>query len=599
MVRNRYRAPVLLALLIWIWPAFVAGQSTWYSAYESALEEISAGHWEEAISHLQRALELKPKPELEARTYGVWRRDYLPFYYLGLAHFNLGHDDEALNWFDRSLDAGEIRKSPEYLELLNSYRNAILAKNSRALPDSAMKVKIEAELENGMRLAEEDELEDALVRFESVLTLDPENAVASEQRQRIKAEIQRREEQSQRQEKIASLISLGNSQFEDGNLEDAQASFEEVLSIDPGHAEAAELRDKVRQRLGQIAQESRRRSALVASLHTLGDSLFGRGMLDEAGKCYSRALEIDPADSLSRRLVRQIGEMIERRNRGNRLVQLLAEAQRLIGRDSLIAARDVIRMALDLGPDPRADSLYRLVEGRFADSERRLRAQEAPQLVLDPSDSSLAVKTPSITIRGSATDYDGILRVTLEVAGRPLVLFSHDGEEPAPATVSFEKALALARGVNIFALTVTDGQGNSVVARRVVLYEPGFWRNPLFRYALALLVVGCAVGYYYHRRNAFHILYNRLRRRPFELIAPNPFIVGNPIRSREMFFGREDDFRYVKNKVDNEKYGSLILLFGERRAGKTSVLYQILGGKLGPSYLPVFVDMQAMAIYDD
>jgi len=76
-------------------------------------------------------------------------------------------------------------------------------------------------------------------------------------------------------------------------------------------------------------------------------------------------------------------------------------------------------------------------------------------------------------------------------------------------------------------------------------------------------------------------------------------IVGNPIRTRKMFFGREDDFRYVKNKVDNEKYGSLIVLFGERRAGKTSVLYQILGGRLGLHYLPVFIDMQAMAINDD
>jgi hypothetical protein len=28
----------------------------------------------------------------------------------------------------------------------------------------------------------------------------------------------------------------------------------------------------------------------------------------------------------------------------------------------------------------------------------------------------------------------------------------------------------------------------------------------------------------------------------------NPYIVGNPICSREMFFGREDDFQYVVRK---------------------------------------------------
>jgi len=66
-----------------------------------------------------------------------------------------------------------------------------------------------------------------------------------------------------------------------------------------------------------------------------------------------------------------------------------------------------------------------------------------------------------------------------------------------------------------------------------------------------------------------------------------------------MFFGREDDFSFVKSKVDNEQYGSLIVLFGERRAGKTSLLYQILGGRLGSNYVPVFIDMQAMAVNND
>ncbi|MCE5272685.1 ATP-binding protein, partial [bacterium] len=114
-----------------------------------------------------------------------------------------------------------------------------------------------------------------------------------------------------------------------------------------------------------------------------------------------------------------------------------------------------------------------------------------------------------------------------------------------------------------------------------------------------ILIILSGGGYYYYRRNAMRQFLDRFRRRPFELIQPNPFIVGNPIRSKEMFFGREDDFRFVKNKVDIERYGSLIVLFGERRAGKTSVMYQILGGRLGPHYLPVFVDMQAMAVNDD
>ena len=108
------------------------GQDTWYSRYELAREKISAGRWEEAVAHLERAIELKSAPELDARTYGVWRKDYLPYYHLGLAHFNLGHDQTALKYFKRSLAEGAITGSPEQLELLRNYQSAIEAKAGTA-----------------------------------------------------------------------------------------------------------------------------------------------------------------------------------------------------------------------------------------------------------------------------------------------------------------------------------------------------------------------------------------------------------------------------------------------------------------------------------
>ena len=91
----------------------VKGQNTWYSHYELGLEKIGASRWEEAVGHLEQALLLKPAPELNARTYGVWRRDYLPYYHLGLAHYNLGNDEKALEYFELSLAGGAILESPE------------------------------------------------------------------------------------------------------------------------------------------------------------------------------------------------------------------------------------------------------------------------------------------------------------------------------------------------------------------------------------------------------------------------------------------------------------------------------------------------------
>ncbi len=75
----------------------------------------------------------------------------------------------------------------------------------------------------------------------------------------------------------------------------------------------------------------------------------------------------------------------------------------------------------------------------------------------------------------------------------------------------------------------------------------------------------------------------------------NPYIVGNPIKTREMFFGREDDFQYVAKKIGGAKSNQVLVFCGERRSGKTSILFQILNGRLGERFLPVLVDMQILA----
>lgn len=79
----------------------------------------------------------------------------------------------------------------------------------------------------------------------------------------------------------------------------------------------------------------------------------------------------------------------------------------------------------------------------------------------------------------------------------------------------------------------------------------------------------------------------------------NPYIVGNPIKDRKMFFGREDDFEFIRTKVTGGKTGGFLVLCGSRRSGKTSILFQILDGRLGEEFVPVLIDMQAMTVEND
>jgi hypothetical protein len=126
-----------------------------------------------------------------------------------------------------------------------------------------------------------------------------------------------------------------------------------------------------------------------------------------------------------------------------------------------------------------------------------------------------------------------------------------------------------------------------------------FWKRWWF-YALLIAVAGLALGAIFAARRAQEREYVLPRElRTYAPIEPNPFIVGNPIRTEQMFYGREDDFRYVRTKLEGTSQGIVIVFCGERRVGKSSILYQVAAGRLGKRFIPVFVDLQEMVIASD
>ncbi|MFC1716376.1 two-component regulator propeller domain-containing protein [Candidatus Poribacteria bacterium] len=117
-------------------------------------------------------------------------------------------------------------------------------------------------------------------------------------------------------------------------------------------------------------------------------------------------------------------------------------------------------------------------------------------------------------------------------------------------------------------------------------------------YTRAGFIIGAILVAFLVPASAFATVLIRQKRQAFEPIS-NPYIVGNPIRAKEMFFGRESDFEFVRAKLATGQSGLVIVFAGERRSGKTSILFQILEGALGEQFVPVLVDMQAMAVDSD
>ena len=71
----------------------------------------------------------------------------------------------------------------------------------------------------------------------------------------------------------------------------------------------------------------------------------------------------------------------------------------------------------------------------------------------------------------------------------------------------------------------------------------------------------------------------------------NPYIAGAPVTEARMFFGREDVFDWIQNSLTGRYADHTLVIHGQRRVGKTSVLKQ-LGNRLPKQYIPVFFDLQ-------
>lgn len=187
-------------------------------------------------------------------------------------------------------------------------------------------------------------------------------------------------------------------------------------------------------------------------------------------------------------------------------------------------------------------------------------------------------------------------------------LYRLDGEGPweqLPARQELTRDVSfvdLASGAHTFELRALNRDLYGINAPPVkmgVRIDVYVWKKWWF-YGVGLMSLagfGVAAGFFYRYKTREYVLPPELKH--YVPIEPNPFIVGNPIRNEDMFFGREDDFRYVRTKLEGAAQGSVIVLCGDRRTGKSSILYQILNGRLGNRFIPVFVDLQEMVVSND
>jgi hypothetical protein len=82
--------------------------------------------------------------------------------------------------------------------------------------------------------------------------------------------------------------------------------------------------------------------------------------------------------------------------------------------------------------------------------------------------------------------------------------------------------------------------------------------------------------------------------KPFQRIFPIPYVTGTPLQSDAMFVGRGEILQFVREHLLGAYQNNVIVLHGQRRTGKTSILYQ-LRRVLAETHVCVLVDMQGKA----
>ncbi len=84
-------------------------------------------------------------------------------------------------------------------------------------------------------------------------------------------------------------------------------------------------------------------------------------------------------------------------------------------------------------------------------------------------------------------------------------------------------------------------------------------------------------------------LYTRAEQPTFTTI-PNPYSTGVP--RTDMCYGREDNLKFLKENLTRRDAGTFLILHGERRSGKTTLLFQLANTPILEPHIALRIDMQ-------
>ena len=592
---------VLVAALLILVPC-PATADPWYEHYANAEQALDDQNWTQAVTEINEALAKKGDSGARVRSYGMNVISYFPYFKLGVAYYHLGQFDAALQAFETETRLGAIAESDVENADLGRYRALADEARITSAAEEAARIRqiVERGLNDARALEAQGLLDEAMAALDQALAVAPDDADAQAVMAGLRRKFAEQEREQERDQRVSRLVEDGRRLLRDGQFSEASSVIRQALFLAPSPEIERLLDDAQRGLLADLETPDDVDGQAVPTSVTLEEirAFESAGQLATALDRLQSILALQPnndeARSIQTRILQAQKEAEAATVRRATIAQLLDDARSRFEsgatEESLSAANRVL--ALDPGNSEALDYVARAYSVISQDLLGSTATGNIPPAVRfvdlrregDDGLLSQAITTSDFRLNGVIIDnspvdvtfYDGNEH---EVEGmldvQPLGEFY---------VTEFSVESSLAPGLSTFRLVATDREGLVSSSEYAVVYTRPFFRSPWFYGALlsAAILFGVVLVWQRARRSRL------LRRRHF-----NPYVAGSPVLEDDMFFGRRELVDRILQTIHNNS----LLIYGERRIGKTSIQHQVkkrLRELEDPVYEfhPVYVDLQ-------
>jgi tetratricopeptide (TPR) repeat protein len=355
---------------------------TWYEHYAAAEKALADGEWRLAVEQLNTALEKKGDSGVRVRTYGMKFTAYFPYLKLGIAYYELGQLDAALQAFETEERLGAIAGSEKAVQDLARYRE--LTTDARQAAQAAEAARIEGIVNRSMGRAKEFEnegrLEEAIGELGTAVAVSPDQPDALAMLSRLRAALARRQEEADTAQRTATLVEQGRAHLAAGDLAEAASVLRQALSL----TDSEEVRGLLAEAQGGLLEELEslqvaRRAQTVTEALSAVSKLEAAGRFSEALDRLQSVLVLDPGNqeaiTLEERLLEARESTVRNAQRRKTIDDLLASVDTALASGDVGSAMTTANRILGLDPSNESAlaalaSAYRILNGQLLPGKR-------------------------------------------------------------------------------------------------------------------------------------------------------------------------------------------------------------------------------------